>query len=243
MITQRCSKPSSPCSHAVGGAALLGDRAQVRFVGAGHVHEQHVEVTRRDRHVAGFAGDETGVVQGRELVRQLDQPLEVGERAIATASFQVAHERRPVHRRKDLVPATDADRARRVAGVLGEFRWGGRQQLAHQPGGCTHPGALHVRPRAPPQGQCGGIVAKFDSRPLEQPVRLRLDADESLLVEHGVVRNLARHISGGRAGWGAAFARASSPGIGSRHAFDRNSANAGGEYRRVPRRPVPGKRR
>ena len=131
------------------------------------------------------------VVQPRRVVRQLDEVLEVGERAVAAPTGQIADERRAVRRRQHHVVAADLHRLRRVARQLGELARRGRAQRPHVTGVEVNGDAVDRGAGVAEQLQRLGVVADLDAHLGEHPVGLGLDQRQALLAEQLVRRDLA----------------------------------------------------
>ena len=123
-------------------------------------------------------------MQCRQHVGQPDQTLEVRNRPVAPPAPEVAHERRAVYRGKDLVATADPDGPHGIAGDLFEFRWRRAAERAHQITRRSDASASDVRAGDPPGLQRLVVAAKFEPDFLDQPVGLRLEADEAFLVNH-----------------------------------------------------------
>ena len=108
--------------HRVAGGVLRDHRAHVRLVGERLDGQQHVEVARVERPVAGLAAQAAGRVQLVEGLAQAAEVLEVGHRRLA-ALVALAHERRALRGGEEHVPAADADCALRIAGHQIELAW------------------------------------------------------------------------------------------------------------------------
>ena len=187
------------------GAARHRHRAHERLVAVAQVGVHHVEVALVDRHVDRLAHRAARVVQPRHRPGQLDEVLEVGERAVAAPAGEVAHERRAVGRGEHDGVAADLDRVRRVAGDLGERRRRGRAQRPHVPGVEAHPLPVDGRAGVGEQPQ-GDVVVDLDADLGEQLVGLGLDQGQPLLADQlvgGICRRMNAGADGVAAGAGA----------------------------------------
>ena len=158
------------------------------------MRQQHVEMPLGHRNIAGLAGDEPGVMQGRQRVGQFHQTVEIVERAVATPALQVAYERRTVNRREYLMRPANAYRPRRIAGHLRELRRSTGQQATHQFGGRADAGARDFGARFPPAPQGLRVVAELDTGLLQQPESLTFNTRQRLVIQQGVMRNPAGDI-------------------------------------------------
>ena len=90
----------------------LSESAQMR--------RDHVEMALVDRNVDRLADRAARMVQPRDRVGELHEILEIGERPVAPAALEVAHERRAIGGREHDVIAADLERALGIARVLDE---------------------------------------------------------------------------------------------------------------------------
>ena len=164
--------------------AHLGDGAKVGLVRQGHVRQQHIEMPLADRHITGLAGHKTSVMQGRRHIGQSDEILKRRNVAITPALLKIPHKRSAIDGRKHLMPAADGDGALGISGELPETAWGVSADLADP----VSRRANHVfldpdLGLCPPQRQGFGIIAECDTHILNDPVHLRFQARDRIVIE------------------------------------------------------------
>ena len=125
-MTQFSSTKSAPNEDAahldrIGGARRGRHRAHERLVGQRHMGEHHVEMALVDRHVDRLADGAAGMVQPGRRIGQLDEVLEILERAVAAALVDIGDEGRAIGGREHGRVAADLHGAGRIAGMLDEF--------------------------------------------------------------------------------------------------------------------------
>ena len=171
-----------------------GDGSHERLVTQAQVRVDHVEVALVHRPVYRLAYRAACVVQPRRRAGQLDEVLEVGQRAVASASVHVVHEGRTVSRRENDVVLSDEHRALPVAGVLDEAprrRLGDdRLEVSRLE---THAFSPHVGARLAPERDCVRVAAKLDPDLLEDSIGGPVDEVQSFLVQQAVGRDAAPH--------------------------------------------------
>ena len=174
----------------------------------------HVEVALVDRLVDRFAHRAAGVVQPGRRVRQLDEVLEVRERAVAPPAVHVVHEGRSVGRREDHVVLPDEHGALGIARVLDEAS---RRRLGddrlQEPRLEAHALSLNVGAGLAPQRERGRIAAKLDADVAEDSVGRAIDEIQPFLAQQVVEGNPAPR-SGDRRGRGRGTAVSAGAGAG-----------------------------
>ena len=105
---------------------------------------------------------------------QLDEIMQVFERAVATPAIKIGDEWRTSDRREHRGIAPKSYVALRIAGVDGKFA-GALEQSARQSARNAHPLALHVRTCFLPQPQGLRIAAELDADFLQDGLGVGLD--------------------------------------------------------------------
>ena len=184
-------------AHAVLGALGLGHRAHERLVGIFEMRVDHLEMPFVDRQIDRLAHRAAGMVDVRAEVGELDEVLEVLERAVAAAFVEVVDERRAVIGREHHRVAADRDVALGIARVLHILRRRGGAQLPRQAARKAHPLALDVAARAAKEFERAGKLAKLDADFLKQRLGVALDRRQPLLADHFGERNFAGDVGDG----------------------------------------------
>ena len=106
----------------------------------------HVEMTLVRRNFHRLAHAAAGEMDGRRHVRELDEILQVLERAVAAPAVDVVDERRPADRREHRRVAAEAHVARRIARMQREFPRRGLEQMTGEAARNVHALALTSAP-------------------------------------------------------------------------------------------------
>ena len=164
--------------------AHLRDGTKMRFIGQGHVRQQHIEMTLADRHITGLAGHKTSVMQGRRHIGQSDEILKRRDVAITPTLLKIPHKRGAVDGRKHLMLAADRDGALGISGELAETAWGIAADLADP----VSRRADHVfldpdLGLCLPQRQGFGIITERYADILNDPVHLCFQARDRIVIE------------------------------------------------------------
>ncbi len=153
-----------------------------------------------DGKVDGLAHGAAGMMQEGAGIGEFHEILEVADRAVATAAFEIGDEWRAVRRRKDEAVAADEDAARWISRMLNETRRRGRlDDRAREARRKVQ--AITVAPRAGflKKLQRNVVAANFEADRFQNPVGMRLDAAQTLLGKKFVRRNDPFDIGGRRA--------------------------------------------
>ena len=140
----------------------------------------HLEMPLVDGQIDRLAHRAAGMVDIGAQIRELDEILEVFERAVAAALVEVVDERRAVVGGEHHRVAADEDIAFGIARVLHILRRRGGAEPPRQAAGKTHPLALDVAARAAKEFERAGKVAKLDADLLEQRLGVALDRVRAL---------------------------------------------------------------
>src|ERR1700733_15149636 len=111
----------------------------------------------------------------RAYVGELDEVLEVFERAVAAAFVEVVNERRPIIRREHHRVPADRRVALGIARVLHVLRRRGGAEAPCQAARKAHPLALDVATRSAKEFERAGKLAKLDANFLKQSLGVALD--------------------------------------------------------------------
>ena len=199
VLDELCAEENSAHLDRVGGPRRGRDRTHEGLVRERHVRIEHIEVTLVDGNVRRFAYRAAGMMQPGTHVREFDEIPEVLERAIAATAIDIAHERRPVRRRKHGCTAADRDRARGIARVLDELcRRRAFDDLSSQPYRDAHPLTFDIRPGFLPKTNGDLIATNFHADFLQNAIGVLLDDDELLFIEHLIRRNDSFDVGHGR---------------------------------------------
>ncbi len=161
--------------HGIGGVTggLRGRFAPLVGVAEEGVLDVEVALVRRDLHRLAHAA--AGEVDRRRHVGELDEVVQVLERAVAPAALEVGHERRAAHRGEDGCIAAEAHVARGVAGEELELLGRGREQPPRHAARDVDALAGHVRPGLFPQAQRLRVAPELDPHLLEDGLGIGLD--------------------------------------------------------------------
>ena len=135
-----------------------------------------------------------------------DQLLEILVTTVAPAALEVAHKRGAINRGENLRVTTDAHVSVRITRMLGKFRGCRLAEFACHTTIQPYPGALDVSPGRFPDLNRFGIIAKFETDFLDDPVGLLFQFDDAFLAKKLVKRNLTFNVC--RRDWLLTFARA-----------------------------------
>ncbi len=164
----------------------------------------HLEVPLVDRQIDRLAHRAAGMVDIGAHVRELDEVLEVLERAVAAALVEVVDEGRAVVGREHHRVAADRDIALGIARVLNVSRRRGGAQTLRQATRKANAFALDVAAGVAKEFERPWEVAEFDPDFLEQRLRVALDRFQPLRAHDFGQRNLAGDVGdGGEGGFGA----------------------------------------
>src|SRR3954451_5154709 len=162
----------------------MRDRAHERLVRVAHVRVDHVVVPLVDRQIDRLADRAARVVQERRHVRKLHEVAEVLDRAVATATLEIADERRAVGRREDGGGCTEVHGGGRVARVLVELLGRRRlNELSRESSREANPFTVDVAAGLSQEFVCVGRLAEVDPDGLEDRVGVVLDRREAFLVD------------------------------------------------------------
>ncbi len=124
-----------------------------------------------------------GKMDRRRDVGELDEVVQVRERAVAAAAVEVRHEGRPADRREDRRVPAEAHAARRVPRVQRELAWSRAQQLAGEAARNPDAFAVHVGPCLAPQPQRFRVAPELDADLFEDRLGIGLDDLHGLAVQ------------------------------------------------------------
>ena len=133
-------------------------------------------------------------MDGGRHVRELDEVLQVLERAVAAAAIEIVDERRPADRRENGRIAAEAHVALGVARMQRELARRRLEQMARESARDVHPLALDVGAGAPPQAQGFRVAPKLDADLLEDGLGVVLDDLDRLGTEQFDRRQLAADV-------------------------------------------------
>jgi len=163
------------------------------------VRVNHVEVALVDRDIGRFADGAARMVQPGARLGELDQVLEVRQRAVATALVHVHDERRAVGRSEHHRIAADDDRIGRIARMLGKLLWRCFEDFVDHAGfELNIPGAAgdrgHVRAGAGEQLYRFRVITELDADFGKNGIGGLLDLEQTFFVQKFVGGNPARDI-------------------------------------------------
>ena len=141
-----------------------------------------------DRDVDRLADHRASVVDRRRQVRELMEPVQVGERAVAALVFEIVHERRAVRGRECHLLAADLRAALGVARVHHKTARVPRDQIHEQLAGDAHAIALDLGAGIPPHPD-RLVVPEIDPDLLEDVERGAVDQLQALGVQDLVHRD------------------------------------------------------
>ena len=193
-VDRICAKEDLCHAHGVGGVSWRFRRAFAALVAVAEERILHVEVALALRDVHRLDHAAAGEVDGRRGVRELDEVVQVLQRAVAAAAIEVGDERRAAHRREHRCVAAEADAALGVARVQNEFLRRRAEQRAGQAAGNAHALAAHVGAGVTPQAQRFGVATEFDADFLEDRLGVRLDDLDRFAAQQFDVRDAAADV-------------------------------------------------
>ena len=156
----------------------------------------HVQVALVDGDVGRLANRSARVVQPGAGVGELDEILEIFQRAIPSAPVQVHHKGRTIGGRKHHTLAANLHRVGRVAGVLGKFPGRGFEYFAQMAGLKTHPYAIDLGTSFAEQRQAGIVIANVNANFGHQAFGRSFNLQQVFLTHDVVGGNVA-----GDVGW------------------------------------------
>ncbi len=185
------------------GVARMAGRLGRRLAALIAVSEErilHVEVTFVRSNLHRLAHAAAGKVDRRRHVRELDEILQILERAVATPAIEVVDERRPANRREHGRVTPEAHVAHRIARIQREFPRRGLEQLPREAARDADALTRDVGAGPAPQTQGLRIAPKLDADLLEYRFGVGLDDLDRLGAEQLDDRQLAADIGilGGR---------------------------------------------
>ena len=157
----------------------------------------HLEMPLVDWQIDRLAHRAAGMVDEGAEIRELDEVLEVLERAVAAPFVEVVDERRAVIGGEHHGVAADLDIALGVARVLHILRGRRGAEATRKAAGKTHPLALDVAAGVAKERERPGKVAELDADFLKQRLGVALDHVEPFFAHELGQRNLAGDVGDG----------------------------------------------